>query len=92
MTDTATEIRYIKETVDEIKEILVGNGDPAKGVVVRLTRLEDSVKTCQTMRDSREAQRKEERKSCTARRMTIYCAVASFLTALTLEAIRHWWK
>ncbi len=31
-----------QKTVDELKEIVCGNGDPAKGLVIRIDRLEQS--------------------------------------------------
>lgn len=38
------QVDAIHVTVEEIKELLTGNGDPSKGVIVRLDRLEQSEK------------------------------------------------
>lgn len=46
MPDQLTKLLVICEqtqkTVDELKEIVCGNGDPAKGLVIRIDRLEQS--------------------------------------------------
>ena len=40
-------LQSIKQDVAIIREVLLGNGDTGKSVVVRLTQIEDSVKNCQ---------------------------------------------
>ncbi len=52
MSDTITELaelsqqlKYISEDVKTIKTIITGNGDPAKGFVVRLDRLEQQAQS-----------------------------------------------
>ncbi|MCP4566841.1 MAG: hypothetical protein GY841_04580 [FCB group bacterium] len=47
MTDDVI-LESIKEDVGIIREVLLGNGDVKKSIVVRLTKLEDSVNNCQT--------------------------------------------
>lgn len=35
-----TEVKYVREDVKAVKELLTGNGTPEKGIIVRLDRVE----------------------------------------------------
>ncbi len=51
ISELAQQLKYISEDVKVIKEIVTGNGDPSKGFVVRLDRLEQQAQSNRGLRD-----------------------------------------
>lgn len=73
-------LQNIEEKLEITTKVLLGNGDPAKSVVTRLTRLEDSVTACQTER-SRERDKKD--RMWMAWGACIFSATVSIIIAIT---------
>lgn len=47
------DLKYIKDKVDLLCELLTGNGDPEKGIVVRLDRAERTIEAEKQARQNR---------------------------------------
>lgn len=83
-TTTDVKLANIAEDVATIKEVLLGNGDIEKSLVVRFTRLEDSVGNCQKIHSDRNTAQQMGWKIIT----TIVCCALSSITAIVVALIK----
>jgi len=87
LTKVCVTVTDIQNDVSTIRTIVTGNGDPEKGLVTRLTRLEDSVANCQE--NSEEWQNVHDQAAVTTNknRASIICAVIAAIAAISASVV-----